>query len=280
VIAWATVLASLAAHVAAAVWLYRTFRAKVAAGKMTAPKASWSFLLVMIAIPYPLMWRISASAGICTAICLRFLTRPGTSIRPLVSVFYWSRSECNHLARVLQYSQPGSSQPRQQLQDRGASCRLRCFAGRDDPDSPGNLRAPANQVLSLEAQATGVQIYECRSNRTDPARFEWIFKAPEADLFDSVGRKIGKHYAGPTWESNDESKVLGEVKARDDGPDPDAIPWFAAESEIDFGQWRLWPDAKRATRAHCRRQSSCPRFVARNRREKRLESLQSDVLLL
>jgi len=56
VIAWATVLASLAAHVAAAVWLYRTFRAKVAAGKMTAPKASWSFFLVMIAIPYPLMW--------------------------------------------------------------------------------------------------------------------------------------------------------------------------------------------------------------------------------
>jgi len=103
------------------------------------------------------------------------------------------------------------------------------------PIVPEILRAPANQVLSLEAQATGVQIYECKSNRTDPARFEWIFKAPQADLFDRVGRKIGKHYAGPTWESNDESKVLGEVKARDDGPDPDAIPWLLLKAKSTSG---------------------------------------------
>jgi hypothetical protein len=56
------------------------------------------------------------------------------------------------------------------------------------PMVPENLRAPAGQVPSLEAQATGVQIYECNPNKADPARFEWIFKAPEADLFDSAGR--------------------------------------------------------------------------------------------
>jgi hypothetical protein len=57
-------------------------------------------------------------------------------------------------------------------------------------------------------------------------RYEWTLKAPEADLFDETGRKVGKHYAGPTWEALDGSKVVGEVKARDDGPDPKAIPWL------------------------------------------------------
>ena len=103
------------------------------------------------------------------------------------------------------------------------------------PKVPENLKAPAGQVLSLEAQATGVQIYECNANKTDPTRFEWIFKAPEADLFDSAGRKIGKHYAGPTWESNDGSKVVAEVKARDDGPDAEAIPWLLLNAKSTSG---------------------------------------------
>jgi hypothetical protein len=94
------------------------------------------------------------------------------------------------------------------------------------PVVPDNLKVPANQVLSLEAQATGVQIYECKAGKTDPTRFEWVFKAPEADLFDNAGKKIGKHYAGPTWESNDGSRVIGEVRAQDPGPDANAIPWL------------------------------------------------------
>ena len=104
------------------------------------------------------------------------------------------------------------------------------------PVVPENLRAPAGQVLSLESQATGVQIYECSASKTDPTRFEWVFKAPEADLFDGAGRKIGKHYAGPTWESNDGSKVQGEVKARDDGPDPNAIPWLLLNAKSPSGK--------------------------------------------
>jgi hypothetical protein len=86
------------------------------------------------------------------------------------------------------------------------------------PVVPENLKVPATQMLSLETHATGVQIYECSASKTDPTRFEWVFKAPEADLFDSEGKKVGKHYAGPTWESNDGSKMVGEVKARDKAP--------------------------------------------------------------
>lgn len=103
-------------------------------------------------------------------------------------------------------------------------------------DVPETLKVPATQVLSLEARATGVQIYECKASKDDPIRFEWVFKAPEADLFDNAGKKIGRHYAGPTWESNDGSQVVGEVKARDNGPDPNAIPWLLLSAKSTSGK--------------------------------------------
>jgi hypothetical protein len=104
-----------------------------------------------------------------------------------------------------------------------------------NPLVPENLKVPAGQTLSLVSPATGVQIYECGAIKADPARFEWIFKAPEADLFDLSGKKIGKHYGGPTWESNDGSKVVGEVKARDDGPAATAIPWLLLAAKSTSG---------------------------------------------
>src|ERR1700704_2570914 len=104
-----------------------------------------------------------------------------------------------------------------------------------NPLVPENLKVPAGQTLSLVSPATGVQIYICGATKTEPARLEWVFKAPEADLFDLSGKKIGKHYAGPTWESNDGSKVVGEVKARDDGPDAGAIPWLLLNAKSTSG---------------------------------------------
>ena len=104
-----------------------------------------------------------------------------------------------------------------------------------NPVVPENLRVPATQTLSVVAQAAGVQIYECAAGKTDPTRFEWALKAPEAQLVDSAGKSIGKHYAGPTWESNDGSKAVGEVKARDDGPDPNAIPWLLMSAKSTEG---------------------------------------------
>ena len=38
--------------------------------------------------------------------------------------------------------------------------------------------------------------------------------------------RIGTHYAGPSWEAIDGSKVQGEVKARFASSDPQAIPWL------------------------------------------------------
>jgi len=103
------------------------------------------------------------------------------------------------------------------------------------PDAPETLRPPPEQVMALEVSATGAQVYECSPGKDQPERFEWAFKAPEAELFDRTGRKVGKHFAGPTWESTDGSAVVGEVKARDAGPDPDAIPWLLLTAKSTSG---------------------------------------------
>ena len=103
------------------------------------------------------------------------------------------------------------------------------------PVVPETLRVPATQTVSVVARASSVQIYECAAGKSDPTRFEWLFKAPEAELVDILGKSIDRHYAGPTWESNDGSKVVGDLKARDDGPDSNAIPWLLLNAKSTEG---------------------------------------------
>jgi len=91
---------------------------------------------------------------------------------------------------------------------------------------PEKLKPGANESLSMIVPAKGVQIYECRAKKDQAGAYEWAFVAPEADLFDASGKKIGRHYAGPHWESTDGSKIVGTVKERADAPQADAIPWL------------------------------------------------------
>jgi hypothetical protein len=91
---------------------------------------------------------------------------------------------------------------------------------------PETLNPPANESLAMIVAAKGVQIYECRARRDSGGGYEWAFVAPEADLFDARGNRVGRHYAGPHWESTDGSKIVGTLKERADAPVPDAIPWL------------------------------------------------------
>ena len=91
---------------------------------------------------------------------------------------------------------------------------------------PDKLKPGANESLAMIVPAKGVQIYECRARKDQVGAYEWAFVAPEADLFDARGNRIGRHYAGPHWESTDGSKILGTVKERADAPVADAIPWL------------------------------------------------------
>lgn len=101
---------------------------------------------------------------------------------------------------------------------------------------PAALRAPAGQVAYLETLAEGVQIYECKPKADQSGAHEWSFRAPEATLMRRDGQRVGKHYAGPTWESDaDKSSVVGAVKARDPGPDANAIPWLLLDAKSNAG---------------------------------------------
>ena len=70
--------------------------------------------------------------------------------------------------------------------------------------------------------ATGTQNYTCQNT---PTGYAWTLVAPDAKLVDDKGKQIMTHFAGPTWQARDGSKVVG---ARVDSvPSPQgAIPWL------------------------------------------------------
>ena len=99
------------------------------------------------------------------------------------------------------------------------------------PDVPAALQVPDGNKVSFHAYAVGVQIYVAAPSAANPTTLVWTFKAPEAVLFaaeeedDDDAEVVGIHYAGPTWESNSGSKVVG-ARVAGVSVDPTAIPWL------------------------------------------------------
>ena len=106
-----------------------------------------------------------------------------------------------------------------------AACVSAPLADRLQPD-PG-------QSLALVMSADGVQIYECRARKG--AGHEWVFVAPEADLFDRRGRRVGRHGAGPYWQADDGSRLVATLLQRVDAREPGAIPWLSMSARADGG---------------------------------------------
>ena len=102
-------------------------------------------------------------------------------------------------------------------------------------DEP-KVAPPQASVLLLEAAADGVQIYACDAQ---DGGFKWVFKGPEANLFDKAGRQIGTHFAGPTWKLDDGSAVVGEVAAKADAPEQGAIQWLLLRAKSQQGSGTL-----------------------------------------
>jgi hypothetical protein len=98
---------------------------------------------------------------------------------------------------------------------------------------PEALRVPDGNAMVWKASATGWQIYTCATDGT------WKLKAPDAVLRDDAGKQIGKHFAGPTWEASDGSRVVGELKAKADAPDASAIPWLLLAAKSHAGEGTL-----------------------------------------
>ena len=112
-----------------------------------------------------------------------------------------------------------------------ASCWLvACATPAPEPTLPPLLQAPAGDTFALLVPARGVQIYECREAATGMA---WAFVAPEAQLFDTSGKLIGQHGAGPHWQALDGSRIVGTVRQRADAPVAAAIPWLLLSTKAE-----------------------------------------------
>jgi FtsP/CotA-like multicopper oxidase with cupredoxin domain len=88
---------------------------------------------------------------------------------------------------------------------------------------PESLRPPANEQLLFRLHAKGDQVYICKG---EAGQFAWTLKAPDAQLFNKDGKPFGRHFAGPSWEASDGSRVTGKAVANAPSPDPDSIPWL------------------------------------------------------
>jgi hypothetical protein len=104
------------------------------------------------------------------------------------------------------------------------------FAYSPTPNS--KIAAPASAALAMKVPAIGVQIYKCAQA---DGKFNWAFVAPDADLFDTNGKMIGKHGAGPFWELFDGSKVNGTVAERENSARPGAIPHLVLTTKSTGG---------------------------------------------
>jgi hypothetical protein len=105
------------------------------------------------------------------------------------------------------------------------------------PNVPDPLKAAADERVATKAAARGVQIYACEAKGGDG--FAWKLVGPDAVLTDPAGRPFGRHYAGPTWESVDGSKVVGELSQKVDAPDGQGIPWLLLQAKSSEGTGAL-----------------------------------------
>jgi hypothetical protein len=103
---------------------------------------------------------------------------------------------------------------------------------------PTALQVPAKEQLVAQVHAKGDQIYSCK---VDGAQVGWTLKAPDAQLFDKDGKAFGKHFAGPSWEANDGSRVVGKAAANVASPDAESIPWLLVKVVSHAGEGVLTP---------------------------------------
>jgi hypothetical protein len=111
------------------------------------------------------------------------------------------------------------------------------------PGATANLEgieAPANERRAFSLAAVGTQNYACQPKDD---HYEWA-ATPEADLYNEKGEKVGRHKAGPTWETIDgASNVVGDkalAKAKSapsSGPSirTDAIDWLRLPAKSTAG---------------------------------------------
>ena len=104
-----------------------------------------------------------------------------------------------------------------------ATCLLSSGASAEDMPATPPALAVKKGVAVATVSASGTQVYECA--RTPKGQFAWSYREPKADLMKD-GKPAGRHFAGPTWEFSDGTRVVARVAASTPAKDPADSPWL------------------------------------------------------
>lgn len=95
-------------------------------------------------------------------------------------------------------------------------------------DLPANLPNGNTRVATYFAE--GVQKYKAQvKTGSNPVTYEWVFVAPQADLYDATNKKAGTHGAGPFWQLSPNDSIFAQhfVPAKTaTSPDGNFIDWL------------------------------------------------------
>ena len=103
------------------------------------------------------------------------------------------------------------------------------------PSDP-TLNVEEGNKLAFRYDAAGVQVYVCQADTA--GKIAWALQAPDAKLYSCGGRLAGTHYAGPTWEAKDGSKVTA-TRVNGYQPDPTAIPELLLKAATHEGTGQM-----------------------------------------
>jgi hypothetical protein len=101
-------------------------------------------------------------------------------------------------------------------------------------DIPEDLRVEGRPLAVVHA--SGFQVYICKADAA--GKLAWTLKAPDATFENDAGLK-GKHYAGPTWEAADGSKVTGRKIKEHASSDANAVAWLLLAAKDHEGSGRF-----------------------------------------
>jgi hypothetical protein len=93
-------------------------------------------------------------------------------------------------------------------------------------DLPANLPAGNTRVATFYAE--GVQKYKAQQ-KAGTTVFEWVFVAPQANLFDATNKQVGTHSAGPTWQLSANDSIFAQAFApakTAPSTDPNGVDWL------------------------------------------------------
>uniref|UniRef100_E1TJC2 DUF3455 domain-containing protein n=1 Tax=Burkholderia sp. (strain CCGE1003) TaxID=640512 RepID=E1TJC2_BURSG len=95
-----------------------------------------------------------------------------------------------------------------------------------------SIDPPQGQPI-MTLTASGIQIYSCEFDAQH--RLGWVFQSPQATLFDRSGHAAVRHAAGPSWEAEDGSRIVGRVLSQRPSDNPASVPQLLLQTHSTAG---------------------------------------------